>query len=101
MEQIDAAAMMDRSQDLTQQYTVDLDAYVNEHVPITLDNAEYAARCSALMIALNRQLARCAVAFGESNNVTPEAIKTLVGGQFMRNYRMCLDAIQGEGQTAQ
>lgn len=92
---------VERSTDLTDQYTLALDGWVNERVPTCLSNEEYAARCSALMIALNRQLARCAAAFGQANNVEPDAIRTLILGQLSRNYRTCIDALEGKGSAVQ
>lgn len=71
-------AVKARSSDLVDEYTATLTEFANGLVPPYLDNAEYAARTSALMIALNRQLARCAVAFGEAHQVDPEAMLQLV-----------------------
>jgi hypothetical protein len=89
------------SGDLAEQYTDELNAFVDKLVPPILDDMEYAARCSALLIALNRQLARCASAFGLANGVEQAAIRAIVLGQFDRNYRLCLDAIDGAGATVQ
>lgn len=91
-------AVLERSSDLTEQYTDELNAFVEQRVPMALDNTEYAARCSGLMIALNRQLARCAAAFGEANEVPPESIRTLVMGQFSRNFGICIATVRGEGR---
>lgn len=83
----------DRSTELVDQFTAELDALVNKHVPTILDNAEYAAVTSALMIALNRELARCAAAFGATHGVLPDQIIDLVGTQFQINYAKCLEAL--------
>jgi hypothetical protein len=90
-----------RSNDLVEEYTAALDGFVNGLVPPMLDNAEYAARTSALMIALNRELARCAASFGEVHGVAPDAMASLVGSQFARNFAKARDAVQGEGQAVQ
>lgn len=90
-----------RSADLVDDYTAKLDAFTNDIVPVFLDNAEYAARTSALMIALNRQLARCAVAFGETHRIDPETMIQLVTAQFVKNMAVCASAIDGEGETRQ
>jgi hypothetical protein len=90
-----------RSSDLVDDYTAQLDTFADGLLPPFLDNAEYAARTSALMIALNRQLARCAAAFGEVHGVSPDDMATLVGSQFDKNYRIALDATRGEGQVLQ
>ena len=87
----------ERSSDLTAEYTRQLDEFASGLVPPMLSNAEYAARCSALMIALNRELARCAVAFGEAHGITAEQMKALVIGQFQRNYATASAAVRGEG----
>ena len=94
-------AIQQRSSDLVDQYTADLDGFVNSLVPPFLDNAEYAARTSALMIALNRELARCAVAFGQAHEIELETMIHLVVGQFTKNLALCSDAIEGAGQTVQ
>jgi hypothetical protein len=95
------ASITARSSDLVEQYTVQLDTFTNEIVPVFLDNAEYAARTSALMIALNRQLARCAVAFGETHQIAPEAMIELVTAQFVKNMAICASAVEGEGAVLQ
>lgn len=91
----------ERAEDLAEDYTRDLSEFVDKLVPKTLANAEYAARCSALMIALNRNLARCAAAFGEVHEIKPEEMVQLVAGQFSRYHVMCLNALRGEGSTTQ
>jgi hypothetical protein len=87
-----------RAKDLTDAYSQKLDAFVNELVPTVLDNREYAARCSALLIALNRQLARCAASFGEVHQVTPDDMTNLVFAQFVRNLGISWGALDGAGQ---
>jgi hypothetical protein len=88
-----ADTILERSQRLADEYTIKLDALVNETVPTILDNVEYAARCGALMIAFSRELARCAASFGETHEISAETMATMVGGMFNRNYKRCLDAI--------
>lgn len=95
------AAIVARSSDLVDEYTRRLNNYTDGLVPPFLDNAEYAARTSALMIALNRQLARCAVAFGEAHGVSPEQMIELVTGQFAKNMAVCSAAVDGDGETRQ
>jgi hypothetical protein len=95
------ARVVARSADLVEEYTGHLTAFVDNLVPTTLDNAEYAARTSALMIAINRQLARCATAFGEAHGVAPEQIVELVVAQFAKNMAVCAEAVEGQGQTRQ
>jgi hypothetical protein len=90
--------VQERAAALTDDYSQRLDAFVNEIVPPVLDNAEYAARCSALLIALNRQLARCAASFGEVHTVSPEEMTQLVASQFSRYFRISREALDGAGQ---
>jgi hypothetical protein len=68
---------------------------------VDLANDEYAARCSALLIALNRELARCAAAFGEVHQIDPAEIMTLVAEQFSKNHVHALNALRGEGSSVQ
>lgn len=95
------APIVARSSDLVEQYTGRLNDFTNGLVPPFLDNAEYAARTSALMIAFNRQLARCATAFGDAHGVSPEQMIELVTAQFAKNMAMCASAVEGEGATRQ
>lgn len=95
------AAVVSRSTELVEEYTDHLTSFVNGLVPPFLDNAEYAARTSALMIALNRQLGRCATAFGEAHGVSPEQMIELVVAQFVKNMAVCAEAVEGEGVTRQ
>ena len=97
----DTAEIVARSTDLVEEYTDHLTRFTNQLVPVFLDNAEYAARTSALMIALNRQLARCATAFGGAHGVGPEQMIELVVGQFAKNMALCGAAMEGEGETRQ
>lgn len=90
-----------RSSDLADDYTAKLDAFVSDLLPAFLDNAEYTARSSALMIALNRQLGRCAAAFGDVHGVSVEDMTALVNGQFANNFRICREAVEGKGATVQ
>lgn len=90
-----------RAEDLKEEYTRRLDAFANELVPPMLSNSEYAARCSALLTALNRELARCAASFGEVHKVAPEDMQTLVVLQFRRNFAHCRAALDGIGESIQ
>jgi hypothetical protein len=77
---------MERSEELQKEYTAALDKLVNGFAPPTLSNQEYAAVTSALMIALNRELARCAAAFGDVWQISAEDMIALVTAQFAGNY---------------
>ena len=91
--------ILNRTNVLVEDYTTRFDELVNAMVPRTLSNEEYAARCGALMIALNRELARCAATFGEAHEIEQGTIVLLVGTQFTKNYAMCLDAIRGAAHS--
>lgn len=84
----------ERTADLVDEYTAELNAWVNERVPLMLTNGEFAARTAALMIALNRQLARTAVAFGETHGVDSVEVGTLVVQQFAKNHAVTLQNVQ-------
>ena len=88
-----------RAEALKAEYTERLDAFANDLVPPMLSNSEYAARCSALLTALNRELARCAASFGEVHQVDPEELQTLVVMQFRRNFAVCHAALEGAGES--
>lgn len=92
-------ALTERSVELTAEYTRRLDAVVNDLVPPTLSNSEYAARCSALLIAINRELARCAAAFCSAHGVMPEEFATVVHDQFDLNLAHAMDSIRGAGSA--
>jgi hypothetical protein len=94
-------SVQERARTLTDDYSQRLDEFVNEIVPPVLDNAEFAARCSALLIALNRQLARCAASFSEVHHVEQSEMVELVFGQFHRNFRISLAALEGAGEAVQ
>lgn len=93
--------IVQRSHQLSQDYTQHLDEMVNKMVPRTLSNEEYAARCGALMIALSRELGRCAATFGETHEIEPEQIIDVVQMLFSNHYATCLQVIRGEAQTVQ
>jgi hypothetical protein len=93
--------VQDRAKELTDSYSQMLDKFVNDLIPPTLENAEFAARCSALLIALNRQLARCAASFSGVHHVEPDEMVNLVFGQFHRNFRISLSALEGAGEPVQ
>lgn len=89
--------VQDRASILVDDYSRRLDEFVNELVPPVLMNDEYAARCSALLIALNRQLARCAASFGEVHEIEESEMLNLVFSQFHRNFRISLATLEGQG----
>lgn len=90
-----------RAEELKDDYTRQLDEFTDKIVPKTLSNSEYAARCSALMTALNRQLARCAASFGEVHGVDIDEMQTVVVLAFRRNFAICHAALEGAGESVQ
>jgi hypothetical protein len=93
--------LVDRAGVLQEEYTEQLGKFVDEIVPPVLDNAEYAARCSALLVALNRQLARCAASMGDVHGIEPAQMAKLVIEQFIGNHNLSLAALQGQGPRLQ
>lgn len=75
-------------------YTADLGNYVRGQIPRSMPDDEFAAAASALMIALNRQLAYCAAAFGETHGVSADLVRKLVMGQFDRHHATAIDALR-------
>lgn len=94
-------SVKERSSELVEEYSAKLTEFTDSLVPSHLMNDEYAARCSALLIALNRQLARCAAAFGEVHQIEPEEIMQLVADLFSQNHIKALNALRGEGGAVQ
>ena len=91
--------IMERADELADKYSVDLDAFVNGLVPTFLDNKEYAARTAALMIALSREIARCASSFGETHQIDRREMIGMVGQMFGSHYGRCIAAIdEGAGK---
>ena len=77
-----------------EEVSADLTQFVNERVIPGMPDTEFVSVCSALMIALNRQLARCAASFGEVNGVDQDTMTTLVRGQFDNHYAQALAALR-------
>jgi hypothetical protein len=92
----DDAKLQQRSLDLTNQFTSELGDYCDQRVPPLLSNSDYAASASALLIALTRQLGRCAAAFGRVNNQPDDDVRTLVIRMFNNNFDRSLDAMGAE-----
>lgn len=78
--------------DLVEQYTAELGTWVRERIPLLLEDKQFAARTAGLMIAMNRKLAECAAAFGETHGLEAEQIHILVLQQFTKNHAMALQA---------
>lgn len=93
-------ALQSTTIELTNQFTQELGDYCDKRVPPLLDNSTYAASCSALLIALTRQLGRAAAAFGQANKQPEEDVRTMVIRMFNKNYDLSLEAM-GQGETVQ
>lgn len=87
-----------RTADLTEQFTNELGAWVRERMPVLMSDSEFASSSAALMIALNRQLAACAVAFGNTHGLKPEVVADLMGKQLAKNHALAL--VAGEGMVS-
>lgn len=86
--------LQEASEDMTARFTRELSEFMRERLPTTLSDAEFAAASSGMMIALNRQLATCAAAFGETHQVNPQALKKIVKAQFDNNLARALDTLR-------
>ena len=85
--------MQAHTSDLTDTYSAEITEWADAKVPPLLGNGEYAARCSALMISLARQLGRAAAAFGEANAVDPQEVGELVTKMVVSSHVKALDAL--------
>jgi hypothetical protein len=72
--------------DLVDKYDGEISRLVDAKIVLTLPNDEYAARTSALLISLNRQLSRAAAAFAGSNGISDEEMLAMVMAQFTSNF---------------
>lgn len=88
--------VQDRAEHLNERVTRELEGFVRERIPETMENMEFAAMAGALMVALSRQLASCAAAFAETHQVDPQAVKTIIHGQLARNFEIAVDALRAE-----
>lgn len=88
--------VQDRAEHLNERVTAELETWVRERIPETMENFEFAAMAGALMVALNRQLASCATAFAETHQINLLSVKRIVHGQFDRNFAIAVDAVRQE-----
>lgn len=86
--------MKEKVAELTAEYTRELGEICDAKVPKVIGNSEYAARTSALMIALVRQTARAAAAFGEAQGQDGDAVGALILALFTKNHIEALQAIE-------
>lgn len=93
-EQIIGTSMKDMVAALTADYTKEIGDLVDSKVPPILDNQTYAARTSALVIALTRSLARAAAAFGEAQNQDSDAVGGLILQLFTKTHIDVLQTIE-------
>lgn len=97
--------MQYRVQELSLAYSKEIGAWCDAKVPKILGDADYAARTAALVIALTRELARAAAAFGEAQKQDSEAVGGMILALFTKNHIQALDTIEAarevEGATLQ
>lgn len=84
--------VQNRTVALADDLTTELGIWVRSKIPLLMSDMEFAATSAALMIALNRKLAECAVAFGETHGIDDTEIGGLVFQQFSQNHRRALQA---------
>ena len=89
-----APTMQQHTSGLVEAYTAEITEWADAKVPPILTNAEYAARTSALLIALSRQLGRAAAAFGEAQSVSADEVGELVVSMFAKHHTQSLQAIE-------
>jgi len=80
-----------------QRFTKELDSYVREQLPVTMPNDEYARATAAMLLALNRTLATCSVAFAKTHGVERKRVETHMLINFRDNLTMAYDAAEREG----
>lgn len=55
-------------------FTKELGVWIKKQMPALMSDTEFAQVSAALMIALSRKIAECAVAFGETHDVPPDQV---------------------------
>lgn len=80
-----------------ERFTKELDTYIREQLPVTMSNEEYGRGTAAMLLALNRTLATCSVAFGKTHGVERKRIETMMLINFRDNLTMAYDAAEAEG----
>jgi hypothetical protein len=91
--------MQDKVQELSLAYSKEIGAWCDDKVPPILGNADYAARTSALVIALTRELARAAAAYGEAQDQDSETVGGLILALFTKNHIQALETIEAARQV--
>lgn len=85
-----------------ERFTAELDGFVRERLPMTMSNADYANGTSGMLIALNRVVATCTVAFAETHGMAEVLARGLVARQLTNNLDQAYDAFHaGQGGTVQ
>lgn len=86
--------LQEHTSDLVDEYTGELGLWLDSKVPPILLNGEYAARTSALLIALSRQIGRVAAAFGSAQNVDDEEVGKMCVAMFTKHQAEALLTIK-------
>lgn len=84
-----------------ERFTSELDAYVRDALPQTMTNDEYGRATAAMLLALNRTLATCSVAFGKTHGVDRKRIETHMLINFRDNLTMAYEAADQGQATVQ
>lgn len=84
---------------MTTDYTNRIGKTVERLMPAHLDDAEFALRSSAMLIALNRQIARVAASFCATHGVMPDVMTEMVREQFGQNFTEAMSTVLGTGRA--
>lgn len=84
-----------------ERFTKELDDYVRGELPQTMTNEEYGRATAAMLLALNRTLATCSVAFGKTHGVERKRIEAHMLINFRDNLTLAYDAADQGQATVQ
>jgi hypothetical protein len=84
-----------------ERFTKELDDYVRTSLPVTMTNEEYGRATAAMLLALNRTLATCSVAFGKTHGVDRKRIETHMLINFRDNLTLAYEASEQGAGTVQ
>lgn len=82
-----------KTSDLVDQFDKEFGDLIDGKINPLMPNLEYAALSAALLISVNRQLARIAAAFGDSQQIDHQVVAEMVVSQFSKNFSMACGAL--------
>jgi hypothetical protein len=84
-----------------ERFTRELDEFVRERLPVTMDDVEYGRATAAMLISLNRTMASTGVAFAMTHGVQRQFLETTQIATFRDNLTLAYDAVQKGSGTVQ